>query len=77
MHFNAGWGDNALPILKQASTIMAWLHQHAAKSEAQIERGKTVMERANGAVAGRGANDDDEISSGNVSSAGGALRSRK
>ena len=33
----------------------------------QIERNQTVMDNAEGAVAGRDADDDDEVSSGSVS----------
>ncbi len=53
--------------MKQASQIMAWFRKELRKTAVQIERDQTVMDSAEGAVAGRDADDDDEVSSGAVS----------
>jgi hypothetical protein len=55
---------------------MAYLRDEARKTEVQIERDRTVMDSAEGAVAGAGADDDDEINSGSLSRAGSAVRAR-
>ncbi len=75
-HFGAEWSDNAVPILKQASKVMAFLRAESQKSEFQIERDRTVMDSADGAVAGRDADDADEISSGILSRAATVIRAR-
>jgi hypothetical protein len=41
-----------------------------------IERDRTIQDEAEGAVAGRGDDDDEEISSGNVSKAATVVRAR-
>ncbi len=55
---------------------MAYLRDEARKTEAQVERDRTIMDSAESAVAGSGADDDDEINSGNLSRAGSAVRAR-
>ncbi len=55
---------------------MAYFHNEARKTEVQIERDRTVMDSAEGAIAGAGADDDDEINSGSLSRAGIAERAR-
>jgi hypothetical protein len=37
-HYKASWDDNAIPILRRASEVMAWYRQELRKSEVQIER---------------------------------------
>ena len=75
-HYKASWDDNAIPVMKQASQIMAWFRKELRKTEVQIERDQTVMDSAEGAVAGRDADDDDEVSSGAVSRAANVVRAR-
>ena len=55
---------------------MAWLLAESTNTEFQIERDRTVVDNAEGAVAGRDANDDDEIISGNASRAAAVVRAR-
>ena len=55
---------------------MAYLRDEARKTEVQIERDRTVLDSAEGAVAGTGADDDDEINSGSLPRAGSAVRAR-
>jgi hypothetical protein len=75
-HFGAEWDDNAVPVLKQASKVMAILFAENQKTELQIERDRAVMDSAEGAVAARDANDDDEMSSGTLSRAATVVRGR-
>ena len=73
-YFGGEWDDDAVSVLKRASEVMAFLRAESQKIELQIERDRTAVESAEGAVAGRGADDDDKISSGNVSRAATVVR---
>jgi hypothetical protein len=59
---------------------MAFLRAESQKIELQIERDRAVMDSAERAVAGKAADDNDEISSGrgggNVSKAATVIRAR-
>ena len=74
-HFGAEWDDNAVPVLKQASKVMAILFAENQKTELQIERDRAVMDSAEGAVAGKD-DDEEEISSGTLSRAATVVRAR-
>jgi hypothetical protein len=75
-HYKASWDDNAVPVMKQANQVMAWFCQELQKTGVQIERDQTVMDGPEGAAAGKGADDNDEISSGAVSRAANKIRAR-
>ena len=75
-HFNAVWKDNLVPVLRQANKVMAFLRDISRKTEVQVERDQTVQDSAEGAVAGRDADDDDEVDSGAISRAAKVIRAR-
>ena len=76
IHFGAKWSKKAVSILKLSGKIMAWLRAESQKTKLQIERDKTVGDNAEGAVAGKWADDDDEINSDHVSRAATIVRAR-
>jgi hypothetical protein len=59
----AGASDNAVPVLRKASELMAWLRARYRKTAQQVEADATVQDSSVGAVAGR-ADDDEEVTSG-------------
>ncbi len=62
--------------MKQASENMAWFRSELQKILVQIKRDQTLVDGAEGALAGRSADDDDDISSNAVSRAANVVRAR-
>ena len=69
---NAKPDDSLIPwLIRDVKGLKAFLKQKRAKSNVQIEADRTIQDSAEGAVAGRDADDDEEINSGPVASKGG------
>jgi hypothetical protein len=55
--------DNAVPTLKKVDEVLAFLRGKHAKSKQQIEANMTVQDSAEGVVAGKDDDNDEEVSS--------------
>jgi hypothetical protein len=55
--------DNAVEVLRDVPTVMAWLRQKYSKSVVWLEADATAMDSAVGAVARRDEDEDEDVSS--------------
>ena len=69
-----GLDDNSIPILRDASKVMAFFRLIEVKTPLGIEQDWTVQDKAEGAVVGRADDDDDEINSRTISKAANFVR---
>jgi len=69
-------GDNAVPVLRDAEGVMAWLRAKNTKTIIQVEADATAMDSAAGAVAARDDDDEEEVSSGSVATSVAGKRAR-
>jgi hypothetical protein len=68
--------DNAVPVLRDAEGVMAWLRAKNTKTIIQVEADATAIDSSVGAVAGQDDDDDEEVSSGSVATSTAGKRAR-
>jgi hypothetical protein len=54
--------DNAVPVIRDAEGVMAWLRAKITKTIIQVEADATAMDSSVGRVAGHDDDDDEEVS---------------
>ena len=58
--------ENAIPTLRHADKVMSFFRELEQKTALDIERDRTIQDEAEGAVAGKDDDGEEEISSGTV-----------
>ena len=79
-HYKQDWDAYAISILREANKVKAFLRSIDKKTPLDLERDRTIQDEAEGAIARRDADDDEEINqgaiTGTVSRAATAVRAR-